>query len=220
MWWFVPLAGLLLVVSTADGPQAEAQARASCRTAGSTIDAGPGGRVYKRRTRDPGRVYLCSYRTERSTAIGWDDCFNALGVVEVRFTRRFVALGLWSCAPGGTSATVDLRSTASGRRVRRILRPGGDDPGELEYVTDLVVRRDGALAWIIELRDTVAHRARSPRDGLAAPARRQLPLYGPGRPAPLGQPDDVPERRVVPRRRNKLDARRPSGPRDRLSAGR
>lgn len=160
MWWFVPLAGLLLVVSTADGPQADAQARASCRTAGSTIDAGPGGRVFKGRTRDPGRVYLCSYRTRSRTAIGWDDCFNALGVVEVRFTRRFVALGLWSCAPGGTSATVDLRSTASGRRVRRILRPGGDDPGELEYVTDLVVRCDGALAWIIELRDTAGSQAR------------------------------------------------------------
>lgn len=160
MWWFVPLAGLLLVVSTAEGPQADAQARASCRTAGSTIDAGPGGRVYKGLTRNPDRVYLCSYRTGRRTAIGWDDCFNALGVVEVRFTRRFVALGLWSCAPGGTSATVDLRSTASGRRVRRILRPGGDDPGELEYVTDLVVRRDGALAWIIELRDAADSPAR------------------------------------------------------------
>ena len=160
MWWFVPLAGLLLVVSTAEGPQADAQARASCRTAGSTIDAGPDGRVYKGLTRNPDRVYLCSYRTGRRTAIGWDDCFNALGVVEVRFTRRFVALGLWSCAPGGTSATVDLRSTASGRRVRRILRPGGDDPGELEYMTDLLVRRDGALAWIIELRDAADSPAR------------------------------------------------------------
>ena len=160
MWWLVPLVGLLLVVSTADGPQADAQARASCRTAGSTIDAGPGGRVLKRPTRDPDRVYLCSYRTGRRTAIGWDDCFNAVGVFEVRFTRRFVALGLWSCGPGGTSATVELRSTASGRRVRRILSPGGDDPGEIEYVSDLVVRRDGALAWIIELRDTADSPAR------------------------------------------------------------
>jgi hypothetical protein len=157
----VPLAGVLLcVVSTAGGQQAAAQPRADCRTAGSTIDAGPGGRVYLRPTREADRVYLCSYRTGRRTAIGWDDCFDAAGVVEVAFTRRFVALGLWSCAPGGTSATVELRNTASGRRVRRILRPGGDDPGELEYVTDLVVRRNGALAWIIELRDSADSPAR------------------------------------------------------------
>jgi hypothetical protein len=148
------LAGLVLVASGPGAGASTSAPRADCRTAATTIDAGPGGRVYFRRTRDPDRVYLCSYRSGRRTAIGWDDCFNANGVLLVRFTRRFVALGLWSCGPGGTSAAVELRRTRDGRRVRRILRPAGDDPAELEVLTDLVVRGDGAIAWIVELRDS------------------------------------------------------------------
>lgn len=130
--------------------------RSGCHFSGTTIDAGPGGRVFYRPTRDPDRVYLCSYRTGRRTPIGSDDCFNAVEVQITRFSRRFLAVDTRSCAPGGTASTLYLYRTRNGRRVRGVADvPGPFTPGAVSDVTDLVLRGDGALAWIVGLRDTV-----------------------------------------------------------------
>lgn len=146
------LVGVLAVAAGAGGPDAASARPADCISAGRTIDAGPGGRVYRRPT---GRVYLCSYQSGRRTAIGWDDCFNALEVRSTRFSGRFLAVGLFSCNQGGSGSTLDLRRTRDGRRIRRVPAvPGLFVPGSVNLVTDLVLRGNGVMAWMVELRDT------------------------------------------------------------------
>jgi hypothetical protein len=149
----LPFLGLLLLAVGAAGSAAAPGRAAGCATTGRTIDAGPGGRVFYRRTRDPDRVYLCSYGTGRRTPIGWDDCFNAAEVQLTRFSRRFLAVDTFSCGPGGTASTLDLRRMRDGRRIRRVAA-APSAPGSLGDVTDLVLRGDGAMAWIVELRDS------------------------------------------------------------------
>ena len=166
--WALPFLGLLLLAVGASGSAAAPVRGPGCLTAGRTIDAGPGGRVFYRRTRDPDRVYLCSYATGRRTPIGWDDCFNAAEVQLTRFSRRFLAADTFSCGPGGTASTLDLRRTRDGRRVRRVAA-APSAPGSLADVTDLVLRGDGTMAWIVELRDSAA-----------APPRYELRSSGSG----------------------------------------
>jgi hypothetical protein len=144
---------LLILAVGAAGSAAAPSRGAGCATAGRTIDAGPGGRVFHRPTRDPDRVYLCSYGTGRRTPIGWDDCFNAAEVQLTRFSRRLLAVDTFSCGPGGTASTLYLRRTRDGRRVRRVAA-APSVPGLLADVTDLVLRGDGTMAWIVELRDS------------------------------------------------------------------
>jgi hypothetical protein len=151
--WALPFLGLLLLAVGAAGSAAAPDRAAGCLTSGRTIDAGPGGRVFYRRTRDPDRVYLCSYRTGRRTPIGWDDCFNAAEVQLTRFSRRFLAVDTFSCGPGGTASALDLRRTRDGRRVRRVAA-APSAPGSLADVTDLVLRGNGTMAWIVERRDS------------------------------------------------------------------
>lgn len=153
--WALPFLALLFVGAGAAGSAAAPGRGPSCATAGRTIDAGPGGRVFYRRTRDPDRVYLCSLGTGRRTPIGWDDCFNAAEVQLTRFSRRFLALDTFSCGPGGTASTLDLRRTRDGRRLRRFAA-APSAAGSLADVTDLVLRGDGTMAWIVELRDSPA----------------------------------------------------------------
>jgi hypothetical protein len=133
-----------------------APGRPGCHLTGTTIDAGPGGRVFIRATREIDRVLLCSYRTGRRTPLGTDDCFNSIEVELTRFSRRLLAVGLLSCGPGGSVATLDVRRTRNGRRIRRVRAVPAPPflPGALMRLTDLVLRGDGALAWIVETRDT------------------------------------------------------------------
>lgn len=148
------LLALLAAASVASAATSAARDRpAGCRSGGRTIEAGPGGRVYFQPSRDPDRVFFCSQRTGRRSALGWDDCFNAAEVQLVRVSRRLLAVDLFSCGPGGTVSTIDLRRTGNGRRVRRLeAAPGPAALGALADLTDLVLRADGALAWIVELR--------------------------------------------------------------------
>ena len=180
-----------LLVLLAAAPVAFAATRtgrdrpAGCRSAGHTIDAGPGGRVYFRPTGDPDRVFFCSQRTGRRAALGWDDCSNAAEVQVVRVGRRFLALDLFSCGPGGTASAIDLRRTGDGRRVRRLAAtPGPATAGALADVTDLVLRADGALAWIVELRDSPSspprYELRRALRGAAAELVAQGPDIAPG----------------------------------------
>jgi hypothetical protein len=155
-FWVLPFLCLLLLGMGAAGSAAAPARAAGCRTAGRTIDAGPGGRVFYRLTGNPDRVYLCSYGTGRRTPIGWDDCFNAAEVQLTRFSRRFLAADTFSCGPGGTASTLYLRRTRDGRRVRRVAAAAPSVPGSLADVTDLVLRGDGTMAWIVELRDSPA----------------------------------------------------------------
>lgn len=130
--------------------------RSGCHRYGTTIDAGPGGRVFFRPTKEIDRIFLCSYRTSRRTPLGTDDCFNSIEVGLTRFSRRLLAVGLLSCGPGGSVSTLDVRRTRDGRRIRRVQAVPAPPfvPGALMRVTDLVLRGDGALAWIVEIRDT------------------------------------------------------------------
>lgn len=146
------LVALLQLVSSAGGAQAAAAKPADCRTAGTTIDAGPGGRVFFRRTEQIDRIFFCSYRTRRRTEIGADDCLNNIQVDQTRFTRRLLAVELFSCGPGGGGSTFDVRRTRDGRRIRRVRT--AFVPDAYLNATDLVLRGDGALAWILEIRDT------------------------------------------------------------------
>ena len=98
---------------------------------------------------------MCSYGTGWRAPIGWDDCANAAEVQLTRFSRRFLAADTFSCGPGGTASTLDLRRTRDGRRVRRVAA-APSAPGSLADVTDLVLRGDGTMAWIVELRDSAA----------------------------------------------------------------
>lgn len=149
----MPFVCLLLAAASAGAPQAGRTA--GCRTTGTTIDAGPGGRVFSRPANDPVRVYLCSYPTGRRTPIGWSECFNAIEVQLTRFSRRFLAVEAFTCGPGGTGSTIYLRRTRDGHRVRRVAAdPEPFVAGALRDVTDLVLRGDGALAWIVETRDS------------------------------------------------------------------
>jgi hypothetical protein len=132
-----------------------APGRSGCHFSGTTINAGPGGRVFFRPTREIDRIFLCSYRTSRRTPLGTDDCFNSIEVELTRFSRRLLAVGLVSCGPGGTVSTLDVRRTRDGRRIRRVQAVPAPPfmQGALMRVTDLVLRGDGALAWIVEIRD-------------------------------------------------------------------
>ena len=152
--WTLPFLGLLFLAVGAAGSAAAPGRAAGCATSGRTIDAGPGGRVFYRRRRDPDRIYLCSYGTGRRTSIGWDDCFNAAEVQLTRFARRYLAVDTFSCGPGGTASTLDLRRTRDGRRVRRVAAAAPSGPGSLADVTDLLLRGDGTMAWIVERRDS------------------------------------------------------------------
>ena len=147
---------LALAASDVAAAPGLAPGRAECHRSGTTIDAGPGGRVFFRSTREIDRISLCSYRTGRRTPLGTDDCFNAIEVELTRFSRRLLAVGLLSCGPGGSVATLDVRRTRDGRRIRRVRGVPAPPfmPGALMRVTDLVLRGDGALAWIVEIRDT------------------------------------------------------------------
>jgi hypothetical protein len=155
---FLALAALAVAaVAPSAALDRPAKRRADCRTAGTTIDAGPGGRVFYRPTRDPNPVYFCSYRTRRRTMIGSDDCFQSAQVELTRFSRRFLAVDINSCSPGVTTSELDLRRTRDGRRVRWVAAvPGPVVPFSAGDVTDLVLRGDGALAWIVAIFDTAS----------------------------------------------------------------
>jgi hypothetical protein len=150
---------LALALSAADvaaaGP-ALAPERSGCHFSGTTINAGPGGRVFFRSTAEIDRIFLCSYRTGHRTRLGTDDCLNSIEVELTRFSRRFLAVDLLSCGPGGSVSTLDVRRTRDGRRIRRVRAVPAPPfmPGAFMRVTDLVLRGDGALAWIVEIRDT------------------------------------------------------------------
>lgn len=150
------LVGLLVVALSADGPEAANGAPGDCRTAGSTIDAGASARVFTRPTSEIDRIFICSFRTGRRTQIGTDDCLNSIQVDRVRFTRHLVAVDLFSCGPGGAVSTLDVRRARDGVRIRRVPAVPASPfmPGAIINATDLVLRRDGALAWIVEIRDT------------------------------------------------------------------
>jgi hypothetical protein len=150
---------LALTLAASDAAAAApglASGRPDCHLSGTTIDAGPGGRVFFRPTREIDRVFLCSYRTGRRTPLGTDDCFNSIEVELTTFSRRLLAVALSSCGSGGSVATLDVRRTRDGRRIRRVRAVPAPPfmPGALIRVTDLVLRDDGALAWIVEIRDT------------------------------------------------------------------
>lgn len=148
---------LSLAVATSD-VAAAAPARSGCTLSGTTINAGPGGRVFFHSTRETDRIFLCSYRTARRTPLGTDDCFNSIEVELTRFSRRLLAVGLLSCGPGGSVSTIDVRRTRDGRRIRRVRAVPAPPfmPDAFMRLTDLVLRGDGALAWIVEIRDTAA----------------------------------------------------------------
>jgi hypothetical protein len=132
--------------------------RSGCSFSGTTINAGPGGRVFFHSTRETDRIFLCSYRTARRTPLGTDDCFNSIEVELTRFSRRLLAVDLLSCGPGGSVSTIDVRRTRDGRRIRRVRTVPAPPfmPDAFMRLTDLVLRGDGALAWIVEIRDTAA----------------------------------------------------------------
>lgn len=151
----LPLVGVLLAAASAGGPPpASGAPRGDCRTAGTTIDAGPGGRVFSLVTEEIDGVFLCSYRTGRWTRIGTDNCENAIEVEQVRFARRLLGVGLFSCGPRGAVSTFDVRRIRDGRRIRRVRTAFTADA--FKEATDLVLRGDGALAWILEIRDTAS----------------------------------------------------------------
>ena len=127
-----------------------------------TLDGGPAGQIYvaagtSQRDGEQDRVYLCSYRSRRRAPIGVDDCFNASGVELTRFAGKLLGIDYSTCTPGGTTASIVVRRTRTGRRLRRVdpapdiaLRTDGAVLTVVD-VTDLVVRADGALAWIVRV---------------------------------------------------------------------
>jgi hypothetical protein len=91
--------------------------------------------------------------------LGYDDCFNALEPGITRFAGRLLGIGYTECSPGGTFALIRVLRVRDGSRVRSIdpapgvtYLPGGS-PLTTVDVTALVMRPDGALAWIV----AVAH---------------------------------------------------------------
>lgn len=122
------------------------------------------GRVYvaartSQRDGEQDPVYLCSHRTRRRKALGFDDCFNADQVGLTRFVGRFLAVSSLTCGPGGYESSLDLRRVADGKLLRSpVASPElkrNFDLGALSGVdvTDLVARSDGALAWIVSVRN-------------------------------------------------------------------
>ncbi len=137
----------LLVVSTIVVanvlPAAAAQARSpACKTkAAKTLLTSKHARVFKQR----GRIYACLYRPGRSFQIGGR---NAAGgntdIANLRLAGRFVA---YSRSQSGIRlAAKELRR---GKVVRDTPATVATTPG-LTAVTDLELKLNGSLAWIVK----------------------------------------------------------------------
>ena len=159
--------GLSAVVADPGGEKAAAAAkrrRKPCPPARTrTLDAGVHGRVYvaassNQRDGEQDPVRLCSYRTKRHRFLGYDDCFNALQPGITRFAGRLLGVGYTECTPGGTFALIRVLRVRSGSIARSLdpapdVKPlaGGGPLLTSVNMLDLVMRANGALAWIVEV---------------------------------------------------------------------
>ena len=156
----VLVAALALALAAPAASGAAVPKAGTCWPSGTrTVDAGIGGRIFYRPTSDADRVYLCSYRSGRRTQIGWDVLFDAEEVELTRFARRFVAIATVNSNPGGSFSSIFIRRVRDGRRLARLAAApdapavGAGGSPIRTGVRDLVIRGDGRVAWIVEVRD-------------------------------------------------------------------
>jgi hypothetical protein len=151
---FVAIAAVGMPVAEAEGRSGR---KAPCSLEGSkTIAAGLHGRVFARRPVDYARVYGCLYARNRRVPLGrYRECFDSEAVSLPRLAGRFAGFALDFChrAPTATS-TVVVKNLRSGRTKFRLPGFTGTPPGvpALYGVTDLELKPNGSVAWIVENR--------------------------------------------------------------------
>lgn len=141
--------GLALAVS---GP-AQGRGSPACATkAARTLLATKHARVFKKRQ----RIYACLYRTRRSFRIGGRNSSGGKSSIgNLRLAGRFVAYSRM----GQRGIKLTVRELRKGRIVRDTPATVSERPG-LTAVTDVELKRNGSLAWIVK---------RTPIDGPLSP---------------------------------------------------
>ena len=130
--------GLMLAVLAVAGASAQAATAPTCsKKSGTTVRATKHARVFTKR----GRVYACLYRVARDRP-GRRFLLGNASVRNVRLAGRFVAYS----RVVDEGARVTVKELRRGRIVRNA-RPMTLSPG-FPVVTDLVLKRNGSLAWI------------------------------------------------------------------------
>ena len=131
-------AGSALAVLAATGGTAQAATTPTCsKKSGTTVRATKQARVFKK----SGRVYACLYRVARDRP-GRRFLLGDASVRNVRLAGRFV--GYSRVVDEGARVTV--KELRRGRIVHNA-RPLTLSPG-FPVVTDLVLKRNGSVAWI------------------------------------------------------------------------
>jgi hypothetical protein len=149
---------LLLVLATVfllgpawSGPEAaEARPRACASPGSKTLRQTSQVRVYRKR----GLVVGCHFRSNRRTVFIEPVDLESLTVEQLRVAGPYAGFNIFSRGREGTSSTVIVDNLFTGRTVRRESRGGGRMQGagtEAVSVTDLVLRENGAVAWIYDI---------------------------------------------------------------------
>lgn len=137
---------MLLVAVGACG-SSTAAARARCGPISAhTLAADAGVRVYLK----AGTVYGCSSRTRHVTRLGTSSsCIRAQRAGPFAVAGQLVAYGVESCGVDTGSSEVLVRRLSDGKvMLARAAMTGFLGPEAYSSVTAIVVRADGAVAWI------------------------------------------------------------------------
>jgi hypothetical protein len=145
------LAAVALGVPAAESDR---RVRPACSAPGSkTLAASVGGRIFARRARDYSPVFGCLYRRNRRVRLGrFRECFDSSAVTLPRLAGRYAGYALENChRTPRSSAEVVVKNLRNGRTLHRVDgftgTPAGTPP--LYSVTDLELKRNGSIAWIV-----------------------------------------------------------------------
>jgi hypothetical protein len=97
-----------------------------------------------------GFVYGCSATTRRTTRLGRSNrCIAASRAGPAAVAVELAAYGLESCGVDTGSGEVVVRRLSDGRGLRTLdATQGPRRPESYQSVSSIVVRRDGAVAWV------------------------------------------------------------------------
>jgi hypothetical protein len=106
-----------------------------------------------------GSVYGCDLGTSRRTRLGnTKSCVAAALVNHVALAGDLVAYGVQRCGVDTGTASVSVLRLSDGKRLRGFAAVSGAiGPESFESVTDIVVKRDAAVAWIATVSSIIGH---------------------------------------------------------------
>jgi hypothetical protein len=118
-----------------------------------TVYASEYARVFQKRAKDadnPDPVYACLYSRNRVFRLGTDDCFDSHGVGDVRLAGRYVGYSVEVCGISEGSDDVRVKDLRTGALVHHVDATDTVPVPDSYVVTDLELRRTGAVGWIVE----------------------------------------------------------------------